>query len=170
MHKPISTARRRASRGHVMIEAAFIFLVFFSMLIGTFDFGQFLFVHQALMERARYALRWATVCPTGPASCPTTDQITNMVLYAQSTDPGNTTGYFNLTSSMVTVTPTTDKICVVQDASVKPTLYNRLTVQIHDYPYIMLSPYSAGSYNGPNITVGAPILLDFTTTQTTNCG
>jgi hypothetical protein len=149
-----------------MIEAAFIFIVFFSMLIGTFDFGQFLFVHQALVERTRYAVRW------GAVNNATADQIRNMVLYYQSTDPGNTTGYFNLTSSMVTVTPTTDQICVVQNTAVPPTLYKRLTVQIHDYSYVMISPYSAGTYNGPNITVAAPVLLDFTTPidiTTTHC-
>jgi Flp pilus assembly protein TadG len=147
-----------------MIEAAFIFIVFFSMLIGTFDFGQFLFVHQALVERARMAARW------GAVNDGTTDQITNMVLYSQSTDPGNTTGYFNLNSGEITVTKTTDSICLVQDVTVFPTLYKRLTVKIHDYSYVMLSPYSAGSYNGPNITIAAPIELDFTTKQTTNCG
>jgi len=162
MQKPISRARRRASSGHVMIEAAFIFIVFFSLLIGTFDFGQFLFIHQALVERARYALRW------GALNDATTDQITNMVLY-QSTTAGNT-GYFNLTSSNVTVTKTTDSICVVQDATVFPTLYKRVSVQISGYSYVMLSPFSAGTYNGPNITVAAPVELDFTTTQTTNCG
>jgi hypothetical protein len=164
MQKPISRARRSASSGHVMIEAAFIFIVFFSMLIGTFDFGQFLFVHQALVERARYAMRW------GALNDAATDQITNMVLYYQSTNPGNTTGYFNLTSSNITVTKTTDSICVVQDSSVFPTLYKRVSLQIHDYSYVMISPYSAGTYNGPNITVAAPIFLDFSTTQTTNCG
>jgi len=164
MQKPISRARRRASSGHVMIEAAFIFIVFFSMLIGTFDFGQFLFVHKALVERARYAMRW------GALNDATTDQITNMILYYSSSNPGNTPGYFNLTSSMVTVTKATDNICVVQDATVFPTLYKRMTVQIHDYSYVMISPYSAGTYNGPNITIAAPIMLDFVTTQTTNCG
>lgn len=164
MQKPISRARRRASSGHVMIEAAFIFIVFFSLLIGTFDFGQFLFVHQALVERARYAMRW------GAVNDATTDEITNMILYYQSTNPGNTTGYFNLTSSMITVTKTTDSICMVSDPTVYPTLYKRLSVQIQNYSYVMLSPYSAGTYNGPNITVAAPIMLDFTTAQTTNCG
>jgi len=169
MQKPISRARRRASSGHVMIEAAFIFIVFFSMLIGTFDFGQFLFIHQALVERARYAARYGMAC-TSQTTCPTADQIRNMVLYYQSTDPGNTTGYFNLTSSNVTVTQTTDRICVVQDSSVYPTLYKRAIIQIHDYSYVMLSPFSAGSYNGPNITVATPVLLDFYTPQNTNCG
>ena len=156
MQKPASIARRRASSGHVMIEGAFIFIVFFAMLIGTFDFGQFLFVHQALVERARLAARW------GALNDASADQITNMVLFNQTTDPG-TTGYFNMTSSNVTVTPTTDKICVVTDPTVFPTLYKRVTVQIHDYSYVMLSPYSAGSYNGPNITIAAPVMLDFST-------
>jgi Flp pilus assembly protein TadG len=162
MQKRISTARRRASSGNVMVEAAFIFVVFFSMLIGAFDFGQFLFIHQALVERARYAVRW------GALNDATTAQIQNMVLYQSAT--AGTSGYFNLTSTNVTVTKTTDSICMVSDPTVFPTLYKRVYVQIHDYSYIMLSPFSAGSYNGPNITVAAPIMLDFTTTQTTNCG
>jgi 3D (Asp-Asp-Asp) domain-containing protein len=161
MQKPISTAKRATSSGHVMIEAAFIFIVFFSMLIGTFDFGQFLFIHQALVERARYAVRW------GAVNDATTSDITNMVLY-QSTTAG-TSGYFNLTSSNVTVTKTTDSICMVADPTVFPTLYKRLSVQIHDYSYVMISPYSAGTYNGPNITIAAPIELDFTSPETSHC-
>ena len=146
-----------------MIEAAFIFIVFFSMLIGAFDFGQFLFVHQALVERARMAARWGTACST-QTTCPTTDQITNLVLYGQSTNPGGgATGYFNLTSSMVTVTPQTDIDCFTSGA--EPSVFNRLIVTIHDYPYVMLSPYSAGSYNGPNITIGEPINQDFSTPE-----
>jgi Flp pilus assembly protein TadG len=164
MQKPISRARRRSSSGNVMIEGAFIFVIFFSMLIGTFDFGQFLFIHQALVERARYALRW------GAVNDASTSQIQNMVLYYQSTNPGNgTPGYFNLTSSNVTASKTTDSICMVSDPTVYPTLYKRMSLQIHDYSYTMLSPFSAGTYNGPNITVAAPILLDFTSTQTTTC-
>ena len=67
------TPRRKiGSSGHVMIEAAFIFVVFFSMLIGAFDFGQFLFVHQALVERARMAARWGTACSAQAPFCHTT--------------------------------------------------------------------------------------------------
>jgi hypothetical protein len=32
----------------------------------------------------------------------------------------------------------------------------RTEVRIYNYPYVMLSPYSAGSYTGPNITVDVP--------------
>ncbi len=50
--------KRRSNRGSTMVELTLIFLVFFCLLIGAFDFGQFLFIHQALVERARFAARW----------------------------------------------------------------------------------------------------------------
>lgn len=153
MHK--STPRRRkTSKGSAILESTFIFLVFFCMLIGTFDFGQFLFIHQALVERSRSATRWGAVHDAP------TDQVTNMVLYGQST--AGTAGYFNLTTSMVDVTKTTDTVCTTSGAF--PSLYKRVTVRIHDYPYQVLSPYIAGTYNGPNITIGEPIFQDFAST------
>jgi hypothetical protein len=148
--------RRKISKGSAILESTFIFLVFFCMLIGTFDFGQFLFIHQALVERSRSATRWGAV-HDAPA-----DQVTNMVLYGQSTDPGSTAGYFNLTTAMVDVTKTTDSVCTTSGAF--PSLYKRVTVKIHDYPYQILSPYIAGTYNGPNITIGEPIFQDFSST------
>lgn len=151
----ISTPRRRkTSKGSAILESTFIFLVFFCMLIGTFDFGQFLFIHQALVERSRSATRWGAVHDAP------TDQVANMVLYGQST--AGTAGYFNLTTSMVDVTKTTDTVCTTSGAF--PSLYKRVTVRIHDYPYQVLSPYIAGTYNGPNITIGEPIFQDFAST------
>src|SRR6266849_5789644 len=95
-----TSRRRRTGQGSVMVETALIFIVFAGMLIGAFDFGQFLFIHQALVERARYAARWGAINdPTDSAS------ITNMVLYNQATTPPPGTGsYFNLTAGNVTVT------------------------------------------------------------------
>ena len=152
MHK--STPRRRKiSKGSAILESTFIFLVFFSMLIGSFDFGQFLFIHQALVERTRSATRWGAVHDAP------TDQVTNMVLYNQSS--AGTAAYFNLTTAMVDVTKTTDTVCTTTGAF--PSLYKRITVKIHDYPYQVLSPYIAGTYNGPNITIGEPIFQDFAT-------
>ena len=134
--------RRRNSRGSTMLELSFIFLVFLSLLLGSFDFGQFLFIHQALVERARYAARWGMA--TYPA--PTVTDITNMVVYGQSTAGAN--GYFGMTTGMVRVTLS------------NPNTWNaRITVLISNYPYQMLSPYIAGSYTGPNITVSVPLGL-----------
>jgi Flp pilus assembly protein TadG len=133
--------KRRNSRGSTMLELAFIFLVFLSLLMGSFDFGQFLFIHQALVERARYAARWG-MATTGS----TTAQIQNMVVYGQSTAGSN--GYFGLTPSMVNVT-----------FSNANTWNWHISVLVHDYPYKMLSPYIAGTYTGPNINVSVPLGL-----------
>ena len=134
------TQRRRNSRGSTMVELTLIFLVFFSLLIGAFDFGQFLFIHQALVERARLAARWGMA--TYPS--PTNTEIQNMMLYGQSTAGSN--GYFGLTSSMVTVT------------TANLNSWNaRISILVSNYPYKMLSPYIAGSYTGPNISVIVPL-------------
>ena len=125
-------------------------------------------------RRRRMLSRWGNRYSAGVLGLAindaTADQITNMVLYYQSTTPSGSTGYFNMTSTNVAVTRTTDKICVVQDATVYPTLYKRVQVQIKNYPFVMMSLFTSGSHNGPNITVGVPVFLDFATTQTTNCG
>ena len=135
-----SSLLRIGTRGSTLVELSLIFLVFFSMLIGAFDFGQFLFIHQALVERARLAARWGMA--TYPS--PTNTQIQNMVIYGQSS--AGTNGYFGLTSAMVTVT-----------SSNANTWNARISILISNYPYKMLSPYIAGSYTGPNITVSVPL-------------
>jgi Flp pilus assembly protein TadG len=139
-----TSRRRQTSKGSALVETALIFLAFAGLLIGAFDFGQFLFIHQALVERARYAARWGAINdPTDSTS------ITNMVRYYQAaTPPSGTASYFNLTASNVTVTNPgsgTDDY--------------RLNVQISGYSYIVLSPYIAGSYTGPPITVSVPLGL-----------
>ena len=72
-----------------------------------------------------------------------------MVLYNQATSPPDgTTGYFNLTSSNVTVTNPgsgTDNY--------------RLNIQISGYTDATLSPYIAGSRTGVPVTVSVPLGL-----------
>ena len=138
---PISRTRN-SQKGSAIVESAFIFIVFTALLIGAFDFGQFLFIHQALVERARNAIRW------GATKDATTTEIQNKVLYDQATVPTTPDPYFGLTTSMVTVASTgsgTDNF--------------RLTISIHDYPYTIVSPWIAGSYTGPNINVAVPLGL-----------
>lgn len=137
--------RRRNSSGNAFVETALISLVFFCLLIGTFDFGQFLFVHQALVERARSATRWGAI--NDPSNLAATQ---NMVVYNQSTTPASgTAGFLGLTPAMVVVTN--------PDSG---TDNYRLVVLITNYPYTVLSPYIAGTYTGPNITVVAPVGLN----------
>src|SRR5437879_2939538 len=52
-------------RGNTLVESALDFGAFLFMLIGVFDFGQFLFVHQTLVERARNAVRYAAANKAG---------------------------------------------------------------------------------------------------------
>src|SRR5262245_18559948 len=95
----ISQRRQQRSRGGVFVESALIFIVFTVMLMGAFDFAQFLFIHQALVDRSRSAARWGAV--TDPSN---TTAIQNMVLYNQTTAPiGSSIGVFGLTSDMVSV-------------------------------------------------------------------
>ena len=135
-----------------MVEAAFIFLVFFMMLIGIVDFGQFLFIHTTLTERAREAVRYGSVNdPTDHTS------IENIVLYGQASGgsvpatPASTdAGIFNVQRSNVTATATG---VTTQDY--------RLTVKIQNYVYQIYSPTISGSYTGPNITAALPLGINF---------
>jgi Flp pilus assembly protein TadG len=140
--RPIHGRRKAASRGSAVVEAALIFLVFIVMLIAVFDFAQFLFIHQALVERTRSAARWGAIQdPADSAS------ITNMVLYNQAAAPADgATGYFNLTPANVRVS----------NPGVGTDNY-RLTVQVSGYSYTVLSPYIAGTYTGPPIIVSVPL-------------
>ena len=135
-------SKRQNQRGHVIIESAFIFVSFFAMVMGIFDFGQFLFLQQALLERGRYAARWgATNTPTDSAS------IKNMVLYNQSADPpSGTATYFNIPVSSVTVS-TADS----------GTDNYRLTVNIAGYTYQLYSLWIFGSYTGPPVNIVQPL-------------
>jgi len=134
-------AGKKRQRGSGMVETALVLTTFTFMLIGALDFGQFLFVHQALVERARKSARWGLV--TDPNN---TTAIQNMVLYNQSTAPDDGSGYLGLTSSMVQVShPGTG------------TADFRLVVHITGYRYTLLSPTIGGTYTGPDITIVDPI-------------
>ena len=140
--KSATPRRQRAAKGNVIIETSLIFIIFAAMLIGIFDFSQFLFVHSALVERARFAARWGAINNATDST-----SITNMVLYNQASSPSSgTAGYFNLTTSNVSVT-TADS----------GTNNYRLIVTISGYSYIMLSPWITGSRTGIPITVAVPL-------------
>lgn len=148
-----STKKRQ--RGNALVEASLIFTAFFCMLIGAFDFGQFLFIHQALVERARYASRWGATAVGAGTYDPTTASgasdlqtaVQNQVRFYQASTPSDTSNpYFGLATSMVQVSTSgigTDNA--------------RINLLITNYPYVMISPYIAGPHTGPNILVTAPL-------------
>jgi Flp pilus assembly protein TadG len=133
--------KRRRSRGSTMVEMTLIATMFFALLIGIADFGQFLFIQQAVVERARAAARW------GAANGPTNSSaIQNMVLYLQATQPPGQTPSLGLAPSMVSVS--------TPDAG---TANYRLVVTISGYSYQALSPYLARSYRGAPVSVSVPL-------------
>jgi len=114
------------------------------MLMGAFDFAQFLFIHQALVDRARTAARWGAV--NDPTN---TSAIQNMVLYNQATVPdGASSGIFGLTSSNVSVSTAG---AVTDDY--------RLVVVITNYVYEMISPIIGGLHTGADIRISIPLGL-----------
>jgi len=141
----ISRQRKKRRKGAVLVETGLIFVAFSFMLMGAFDFAQFLFIHQALVDRARSAARWGAV--NDPAN---TSAIQNMVLYNQATVPdGATSGVFGLTSDVVSVS--------TQDSA---TDNYRLVVAIMNYQYAMISPIIGGTHTGPNIVISVPLGLN----------
>jgi len=144
--------KKNSERGSAMVEGALVFLVFSMLLIGTVDFGQFLFIHQTLSERAREGVRYGII--NGPAG---TTAIQNIVLYGQASggsvpvSPSSTdTGIFNVQRSNVIVT-----------ATGSATDDYRLLVQIQNYQYRIYSPTIAGTYTGPNITAALPLGINY---------
>jgi len=133
------TSNRRR-KGQALVESALTLTVIMMMLVGAFDLGQVFFVHQSLVERARFTARYAST------NYSDTTAVTNYFLYgAPQAQPGITTGFLNVTSSMVAVTR--------YDAN---TNNDRMEVKVHDYPYTFIMPYLAGVYTGKPIVATAP--------------
>jgi len=131
----VSCRAPKKRKGQAMVEAALVLLVVLAILIGTLDFGQILFTHQAMVERVRGALRWSIV----RAYDGTGDATANMVLYNQATVPaGATTGYLGLTRSNVQVTYTPPTAANPND--------ERMKLAIVNYQYHFFSPWIAKSF------------------------
>ena len=72
----------KSEKGQGLVEATFVLLAFFALLLGVIDCAQVVFAHQALVERVRSSVRWGVVHSwEGP------DRITNLILYGQQQEP-----------------------------------------------------------------------------------
>jgi len=141
---------RKGRKGNVLVETALVSIVFFALVFAIFDVGQFLFVHQALEHRVRYAVRWGSI-----NSITNTDAIKYKILYNQSTaqlNPDGTakTGYFGLTASNVTVT----------NPGISTDDY-RVHVTIDSFPCVMLGLYQKGKVTSGTkaINISVPVGL-----------
>ncbi len=151
---PIATsgARSFSQRGSVLIEASLIMLVAMMVIVATFDFGQFLFFHQTLAERARLAARYGAL--NWDRGCDATC-VKNMVVYRQPTRPANGIAADNviipgLTVSNVNVT-IADPAAQGWDA--------RVIVKIQNYNFKVFTSWLSptGTMMARTITATSPI-------------
>jgi Flp pilus assembly protein TadG len=120
-----------------MVETSLILLTFILMLIGTIDFGQVIYFHQSLVERARAAARYGAINPTD------TTGIQNVAVYNSPTVP----------SPPVPVLPyMTTGMVQVQDLNAN-TAEARIMVTISTYPINFISPYIAQQFNNRPVIV-----------------
>jgi hypothetical protein len=120
-----------------MVETSLMLLTFLMILIGTIDFGQVLYFHQSLVERARAAARYGAIHPTD------TTGIQNMAVYGMASPGGSPVAVLpGMTTSMVSV----------QDLSAN-TPEARLMVTISGYPINFISPYIAQQFNNRPVIV-----------------
>ena len=128
--------RKNRERGSSLLESALILLTFIMMLIGTIDFGQVVYFHQSLVERARAAARYGVINPTN------TTGIQNVAVYNSSTSSGQTAVLPGLTTAMVDV----------QNPDIN-TPNARVVVTISGFPMQFFTPYLASSFNGRPVVV-----------------
>jgi Flp pilus assembly protein TadG len=129
--------KKHSERGATMLETALLFMVFLTMLIGIIDFGQVLYFHQSLVERARAAARYGAIHPTD------TTGIQNMAVFNSATVTGTPVAVLpGMTTAMVNV----------QDLS-NNTPEARVMVTISGYPINFISPYIAKQFNNRPVIV-----------------
>jgi len=123
-----------------MVEGGLTLIAFVSLFMGAIDVAQILLIHQSIVERVRFAARSSAV------SCCDVTSVQNLVLYGSTTNPGQTTGYWGLTSANVTVTfagqNTTDQ---------------RVTIRVSGLPYKAYTPMMAGTFSNIPVRVTIPL-------------
>ncbi len=125
-------------RGQAAIESALVIFVLVVVLTGTLDFGQYLYFHQSLAERARAAARYGAVNPADRAG------ILNVALY-DNPSGGAAPVVANLDGSMVAV-------CLPGD----PACADRVTVTISGYRMATFNLVIPRSFTNRPITVSLP--------------
>jgi len=145
-----SRASSDKRRGQAVIESSLILLIFIPVLIGILDFGQFLYFHQSLSERARAGARYAAV-HTFDAT-----KIANYTLYND--DTGTTNG----ATALLPKVNDPSGSATVGNATITATLSNAgtddacVTVTIGGYPYNFFSPFLSKSTWYRTVTATVP--------------
>ncbi len=140
--------RQLREKGQALVEGTLILLVFVTFFIGTIDFGQFLYYHESLAERARAAARYGAVNPADRTG------IQNVAVYNDpaGTVNGATALMPSFTTDMVTVCLPGDISC--SDSSAGPD--SRVTVTISGYQMTTFNLFMPKSFTNLPITASLP--------------
>jgi Flp pilus assembly protein TadG len=134
-------ARPTGQRGQSVVESLLVLVVLIGMILGVLDFGQMMFLHQTLTERARAAARHAALNPAD------VDGARNLVLFGNTVAPADTTrSFWGMTAAMVQVARNN------QDTN-----EDEMVVTISGYRFQIFSPWIAGSGLGKSIVASAPV-------------
>jgi hypothetical protein len=135
-------------KGQALIETSLVLVLLMAFVMGTLDFGQYLYFHQALAERARAAARYGAVNPTDRSG------IVNVALY---NDPHGALGGAApllpyLSATMITLCLPGDKSC--DDPGVGAD--SRVTITISGYPMVTMNLFMPQSFVNRPITASLP--------------
>jgi hypothetical protein len=135
-------------KGQALIETSLVLVLLMAFVMGTLDFGQYLYFHQALAERARAAARYGAVNPTDRSG------IVNVALF---NDPNGASGGAsallpNLSPSMISLCLPGDKSCGDPGAGAD----SRVTITISGYPMVTFNLFMPGSFVNKPITASLP--------------
>lgn len=133
---------RKRQNGQAALESALVMMIFLPVLIGILDFGQILYFHQSLTERARAAARYGAVHTFTDGS----DSV-NVAIYNDST--GSLNGATPLLPCIVNTCTANDgsqvKATITAALSSAASDDARITVTVSNYPYNFLSPFLSKS-------------------------
>lgn len=121
--------RNRRARGQALLESTLTLIVFLMMVMGILDFGQVMFIHQAMVQRVTSATRYAAIHPDD------TTGIKNLVVFASTNPPDGASPFLGLQTTQVDVTRLG-----------QGTGKERIQLSLTNYQYRFVSPGLAGLY------------------------
>ncbi|MBI4877524.1 MAG: pilus assembly protein [Acidobacteria bacterium] len=132
---------RPRQRGQGAIEGILVLVVLIATVLAILDFGQVIFVHQTLSERARAAARYAGIHPLDAEGA------RNLVLYGTTVAPAPPApGFWGMDASMVTVARVNQN-----------TNEDAVVVTISGFRFQVFSLWISGSARGKPIVASAPV-------------
>lgn len=133
--------KRRSQRGQSMVEGVLILLTVIGIILGVMDFGQMMYLHQTLTERARAAARYGSMNPTD------TQHIKNLVVFGRLHNHTDAIyGSWGLTYNNVQVLR--NNVNTNED---------EVVVRVVNYPVRILSFWIAGKVIGRTIVASSPV-------------